>query len=38
MNAVREMQQVSWSEALAKLIELNDEQVIVPEAKIKKRI
>ena len=25
MNAVREMQQVSWSEALAKLIELNDE-------------
>ncbi len=36
MNAVREMQQVSWSEALAKLIELNDEQVIVPEAKIKK--
>lgn len=36
MNAIREMQQVSWSEALAKLIELNDEQVIVPEAKIKK--
>lgn len=36
MNAVREMQQLSWSEALAKLIELNDEQVIVPEAKIKK--
>ena len=35
MNAIREMQQVSWSEALAKLIELNDEQVIVPEAKIK---
>lgn len=35
MNAIREMQQVSWSEALAKLIELNDEQVIVPEVKIK---
>ena len=36
MNAIREMQQVSWSEALAKLIELNNEQVIVPEAKVKK--
>lgn len=36
MNAIREMQQISWSEALAKLIELNNEQVIVPEAKVKK--